>query len=82
MRGEWDAETKANVERLRKLEAAKEAFVLDDFRTILDPVKYHKAMLSDAAAGPKSVRSLTGAFQAELAAYLKRRETLDHESHP
>ena len=82
MRGAWDAETKARVERLRRLEPAKEGFALDAVRTIIDPVKYHEIMLADAAAGPQGVRSITGAFQEELAIYLKRRETLDHEPHP
>lgn len=88
MRGEWTDAIKSMVTRLREIGPAKEGFELAPGRTVIDPKKYHAAMLQDADAGAKGARSNTGAFQQELRLYLKARgepvpeEEKDHESHP
>lgn len=70
MQGEWNAAVKSMVARLREVGPAKEGFELGPGRTVIDPVKYHSAMIQEADAGPKSPRSRTGAFQQELRLYL------------
>lgn len=70
MRGEWTDAVKAMVVRLRAIGPAKEGFELGPGRTVIDPVKYHAAMIQDADGGPRGPRSITGAFQHELRLYL------------
>lgn len=71
---EWDVSTKALVEILRKKEPEKEPFELDLGRSVVDPVKFHIALLGDADAGPLGPRSLTGAFQCDLKSYLAKHD--------
>lgn len=83
MRGEWTAAVKAMVARLREIGPAKEGFELGPGRTIIDPAKYHAALVQDADAGPKGARSRLGAFQEELRLYLmKRGEPVPKEQEP
>lgn len=70
MRGVWTDAVKAMVARMREIGPAKEGFELGPGRTVIDPVKYHAAMIGDANGGPDSPRSRTGAFQQELRLYL------------
>lgn len=74
MRVEWDASTKALVERLRKKEPESEPFELDAGRYVVDPVKFHQALIGDADAGPEGPRSLTGSFQSDLKSYLAKND--------
>lgn len=73
MRGEWTGAVKAMVARLRAIEPAKEGFELGPGRTVIDPIKFHKAMLMDADAGPRGTRSYLGGFQEDLRLYLVAR---------
>jgi hypothetical protein len=83
VRGEWTDAVKTMVARLRQIGPAKEGFELGPGRTVIDPVKYHAAMIQDADAGPKGARSNTGAFQHELRLYLTvRGEPVPKEQEP
>lgn len=71
---QWDGRVKAMIERLKKIEPASGPFVLGPEATVIDPVKFHAAILGDAEIGPKAPRSRTGAFQKDLERYLSIRE--------
>lgn len=75
MRGEWGDSVKAMVARLREIGPAKEGFDLGPGRKVIDPEKFHNALLEEAGSGPGKVRSVIGSFQLELELYLKARET-------
>jgi hypothetical protein len=64
---EWDEETKANVAWLKRVKAPKEPFMLAPWMEIVNPERYFATLREEAGYGPQSPRSLTGAFQAELA---------------
>lgn len=70
MRGEWDASVKANIQKLRQMDPLKEPFEIASGCSVVDPAKFHGALLAEADYGPKSPRSVTGAFQGDLKAYL------------
>lgn len=67
----WDPRMKAMIERLNRMSASKEPFELSPGSTVIDPEKFHAAMLSEAAEGPKTPRCRTGAFQKDLERYLE-----------
>ena len=71
VRGEWNAEVRAMVDRLKRLEPPKEKFELRPGVVVVDPERFQAALLSEE---PKGARSLTGAFQQDLREYLGRME--------
>ena len=62
---------KAMVECLRKMIPPTESFEISPGATVIDPAKFHAAMLGDAALGTKAPRSRTKAFQQDLENYLR-----------
>ncbi len=70
---QWGAFVSPMIARLKEIGPAKEGFELGPGRTVIDPVKYHAAMIFEAGMGPKSARSRTGVFQEELRLYLVAR---------
>lgn len=64
---DWDEETKANVAWLKRVKPPKEPFMLAPWAEVVDPAKFFAMLRQDAEQGPGGTRSITGAFQDELA---------------
>jgi hypothetical protein len=70
----WSPEILTQIERVKTLGPAAAPFSLRQEAFVSDPVKFHEALLSEAALGSDGPRARLGALQADLKGYLEHRE--------